>query len=1124
MNFDYLSSLSGFEFLEQNCIKAEQFVRVQPDYCALSARKAMEFVVRFLYEAEVCRQDVGFTVFEMMTDARFIRQFNDPVYLNALHYVRKMGNVAAHDGRLQVSESLKVLEELHFIVGEFFVHLGLIQDYLAYQQPGGQRTPAAAAPVPAPSPPPAVAVPAVPESSSTAEPAPLVSEIIEEELVARFAQRLRTTRFSVAHQRDEEENKQLFLYASLREAGWPMLQRHNTALPGAAGIQCMLEDGDTVDYILYGRDNRPLAIIEHTKTRENLVAGRQRGIAVAAKLGVKLGYLPIVYYTNGYHIFCIDQLGYPPRRVFNFHSIEELELLKLRATMRRDLSNIVIDDNITNRDYQKEAISSTCQAFSSMRRRSLLVMATGTGKTRVSIALTDVLLKHNWVKNVLFLADRNSLVRQAHKNYTKLLPSVTTTVYAGGSMNQDPNARIMFSTYQTMINLVNEDTRAFGISRFDLIIIDEAHRSIFRKYGALFRYFDALMLGLTATPRSEENKNTYSVFRLPNGKPDYAYELEQAIAEKYLVGFSVQDKTTKLMRRGVVYAELSDEERQRLEDALLDDSESPGLVGTEIKGHLLNTKFINLGTIDAMLGELMKNGLKVEGGDKLGKTIIFAKRHQEAEKIVERFQQLYSHLGMDFCKLIDSKVEDSLTLIDQFGVRNTPPQLVVSVDMLDTGIDVPDILNLVFFKPVRSKIKFLQMIGRGTRLSENLFGPGLHKKGFLVMDYYDNFNYFSTRGTWSSTMDSNAQGMDFGSQTYNINATKLSILMNLQQSAGLNAFDLSYMHQLKAYFVSEVRGLNNDEIEVQQNMAFVSKYRTAENWDHISDATKDEIGEHILPLLHAQKDHTKIKSFDLLILTIQDQYPKREAEGKDPAKIRYGFMNATKAINDRMQALLKLATIPEVTSKRGLIQSMMDGDALFGQFSLEQAEKIRLALRDLMVYLPDEETLHIINVPDWIETDVPAGGILEKPYAEKAMDYLQTSKHTALAKLRNLDDLTSVEKQELEAVFQQRLGTLADYHAWSNQMPLLPFLRKIIGISEQAIKTKFGSFLNPETLNEQQLSLCQQIVSYARRNGDITATVLLHEAPFSDVDLVQVFGQKFSLVKQLVNGLHGPVA
>ena len=1097
MNFAYLKNAPDFAQLYTYCCEAEEFALSKPNISVTSARKAMEFIVKMIYSA-VSGDIQGKTVFEMSTDYAFTSYLNDQILLNSIHFIRKMGNVAVHDGTLTSDEALKVLEELHFLVGEVCMLWQLIPDYPEFVKPTLQA-------------------PVQPEPTES----PKAKVEVAPELCARYAERMRTTRFSVAHDRDENENKKLFLRASLREAGWPIVNRANTAMPEAAAVDCLLDNGDSVDYVLYGRDNKPLAIIEQTATAKNLVEGRTKGIEKANQMAAKYGYKPVVYYTNGYYIYCIDQLGYPPRRVFNFHSIEELELLKLRRTMRQDITNPTIDDNITNRDYQKNAIRSVCKAFTDMRRRSLLVMATGTGKTRVSISCVDVLMKANWVKNVLFLADRTSLVRQAHKNFNKLLPNVTTSLYTGGSLNRDANARVIFSTYQTMINLVNDDTREFGIGRFDLIIIDEAHRSIFKKYGALFNYFDALMVGLTATPRCEENKSTYDTFQLENGKPDFAYELEAAIQDKYLVGFSVEDKTTDKMHRGIRYDDLTEEEKASFEDTFADD-DSIDFTGTEIDGNKLGKNIINLGTIDAMLNDLMKNGLKVDGGDTLGKTIIFAASHIQAEKIVERFQKIYPKLGMDFCKLIDSHVEGNLTLIEQFEVRGGMPQIAVSVDMMDTGIDVPDVVNLVFFKQVRSKIKFLQMIGRGTRLSPDLFGPGLDKQGFLIFDYYDNFRYFSTTGTWS-TVEGSGKTNSIIPQTVMLNKHRLGILMNLQQEKALCAFDAAYRDELKAHFISETRGLNNDDIAVQYNMAHVSKYRTAEIWDNLTDRQAAEIEEHILPLFPSEKTPVKVKAFDNLIYVIEKEYPRREKEGKDARKIRNGFKNVDSELTKRMNALLKLKTIPAIVEKTDLITAMIDGAYLLDHFSLERAEDVRKALRDLMSYIPDKQGYTIINVVDWVEDKENSGTGDDKPYPQKAQEFLSNSDLPSLAKLRNLDPLTEDEKNELKAIFTSKLGTEAEFNAWAGSMALLPFLRLQVGISDEAIQTKFGSFLNAQTLNPMQLNYCQQIVDYARKNGDITMTVLLKESPFCDMDVTQIFGANIGYIKQLINGLHKPV-
>ena len=1124
MNFDFLDSIPQLSKLASYCHEAEMLLPVSPTSSVATSRKALEYTARLIYSIKVgdCS---ALNLFEVISDPSFVAFIDDEPTIDAMHAIRKMGNLAAHDGTMSFTQAQKVLELLHFVVGDTCVTLGVIDDYPPFVHKELAGHGATQAPVQQAASPQAAAKPAKAEKI-----------VVSEQLIAELAPRMRYTRFNVSAGRDEEENKRLFLSASLREAGWPIVNRPNQAMPASAGIQCMLEDGMEIDYILYGRDNRPLAIIDYsTMVEQGPIAARKRVEQASNKMGVKLGYKPIAYYTNGYRIYCIDQLGYKVRRVFDFHTIEELELLKQRATARQDISDPVIRDEITNRDYQKNAIRSVCRAFMDGRRRSLLVMATGTGKTRVAISIADVLLKAKWVKNILFLADRTSLVKQAHKNFNKLLPDVPTSIYTGGEGERDSKARIIFSTYQTMVNLINDDSREFTVGRFDLIIIDEAHRSIFKKYGAIFKYFDSLMVGLTATPRAEENKSTYDVFELPAGEPDYAYELEEAIHDGYLVGFQVLDRTTEILRRGIRYDDLSDEDKKQVEEAFYDDGESADenddgsdLSGLELgygTGGKYSRTVINKGTIDAMLGDLMQNGLKIDAGDKIGKSFIFAKSHKEAEVIVERFQSMYGHLGADFCKLIDSQVEENQRLIDAFSERDKLPQIAVSVDMLDTGIDVPDAINLVFFKSIGSKIKFMQMVGRGTRLSPNVFGPGMDKQGFLIFDYYDNFRYFSTTGSWSMVdYGLGKKGGRIPSQSVMVNTYKLKILRQLDEGLATGEYDVAYREQLRREFVAEVRSLTNDNVFVQNDMAMVSKYRTEENWHNISDDAEKEITEHILPLIPAGKDPARVRSFDAVIYAVEASYMEREAEGKDPSAIRHDFYNVGTLLTDRMEELLKLKTIPEVMEKRELIASMLDGDYLMDEFSLERAEYVRKELRGLMQYIPDDRRYYIIDIDDEVLSGGDEGGMeRQKPYQVKAQEYLQSSGDPLLMKLRNLDMLEDAEKQSLEQVFTTQLGTLADYTAWSNNTPLLPFLRRQVGIADEAIETKFGSFLNSQVLSAVQLDLMRQIVTYARTNGDVTFQDLLRTSPFSDIDFAGTFGSNIAYVQQLVNGLHRPV-
>ncbi len=1139
MNFDFVKNVPGFSQLFETCSAAEQLARPLPAQSCASARTALEYIVTLIYRSVAEYEDGGRTLFEKMNDDRFINYINDETILSAMHTVRKNGNLGAHGERLSPQTACDTLEQLHYIIGEVFINLKLIEDYPVFESPLNtartqQQAPAKVAaeqPIaspqaqtPAPTPSPSAHILKQPEQPC----------IPTDEVVARYAETLRQARFSTKRHGDERKNAKLYVQASLCEAGWAVATRDDQAYPETAAINMTLEDGSTIDYILYGRDNRPLAVIDYAHALANPLEGRRHALNAADLLEKKFGFRPMAYYVSGYHIFCIDALGFPVRRVFGFHSVDELELLKQRANARKDISNPPIEDSITNRDYQKDAIRSICDVFQDQkRRRGIIVMATGTGKTRVSISLVKVLMEANWVKNVLFLADRTSLVRQAHKNFNKLLPNVTTSMFTGTSNNRDKDARIIFATYQTMIGLIDGDTREFGIGRFDLIIVDEAHRSIFGKYPLLFNYFDSLMVGLTATPRCEESKSTYEVFQTVSGEPDYAYELEQAINEGYLVGFHVLDKTTEGLRRGISYDNLTDEQKEAVEKVYTTaDTPNDPNSNAEAMAHTIITpgsKDINRGTIRAMLDDLMQSGLKVDAGDKIGKTIIFSKNHVEAEVIVEEFHKEYDHLGNEFCKLIDSKVDEALAIIDDFGERDKLPQVAVSVDMLDTGVDIPDAVNLVFFKEVKSKIKFLQMVGRGTRLSPDLFGPGEDKAGFLAFDWYDNFRYFNATNTWSTVKGSGKATKPAFSQSVRINQKKLEILRQLQSKSGKTSFEKQYEKELHDFFTGAIANLNNDAIAVNRSIGFVNKYRQEGRLDNLTASAADELCDKVIPLIPAEPGKPKVKSFDSLVLTVESEYLTRVKEGKDPVAIRNGFSSVKTLFTERMEQLQKLKTIPDVLKHEKLIAAMMDGAYILDDFSFERAEYVRKELRDLMKYIPDERNFYIIDLPDQIIDEGEQNGMgRSKSYIEKANEYLQDDGNIMLAKLRSLEPLTSDEKEQLKQAFTATMGTDADFAAWSGfawgeHAEALGFLRQQVGIADEAVEQKLEHLLNDAELTEQQKAYLQQMVAYAQANGDITSKTLRNESPFNSIGVVELFGDKIAIAKETLNALHKPI-
>ncbi|MBE6374320.1 MAG: DEAD/DEAH box helicase [Lentisphaerae bacterium] len=912
----------------------------------------------------------------------------------------------------------------------------------------------------------------------------------------------------------EAATRRLYIDLYLQEAGWEVLKSENQIMPGKAGIEIRVEGMPNAegigfcDYVLFGKDGKPLAIVEAKKTSVSPEVGRHQVMLYGDCMEKQYGYRPVLYYTNGYEIKCVDGL-YPDRQLYAFHTLTELELL-IQRRARKDITDLRIREDITNRPYQKMAITNMCERLNLKFRRGLLVMATGTGKTRVAISLVDVLTRNQWVKNVLFLADRTSLVGQAHKNFAKLLPDQSFCVLSDSKLNKDLNARIMFSTYQTMINYVDGEEKQFSSGRFDLIIVDEAHRSIFNKYGSIFDYFDSLLIGLTATPKSEVDANTYRIFQCESGEPNFEYSLKEAVTEHYLVPYRVVNRTTKILDRGIKYDELSPEEKKHIEEAF---AEEPPDMGYDVESAKIFRKVYNETTCDRVLQDLMKSGLKIESGDKLGKTIIFAYNHKHAELIVERFKKLYPSYGANYCQLVDNTVKYANDLILKFE-EDPNFQIAVSVDMLDTGIDVPSVLNLVFFKPVKSKIKFVQMIGRGTRLCPGLFGPGKDKEHFLIFDYCGNFEYFSEH---PETFDP-AGSLSLTQRLFNI---RLAILVELQKIEHQKIeFNRCYHEKLMEQLHGEIVKIraNSCRLQVRQEMAYVDKYYDRDIWSNLSEFNKKEIEVHLTYLLDADSgEKENVKLFDARMLEIEISLL---LTGKT-AKARKSVEVVRKIAN----YLLDKASVPQIMAKADQLK-MLVSEQFWLEPTVEKLESLREDVRELMQFVTGDGNKKItLHIDDEVEDgkDIKDELVDIRTYRQKVMDYLaENSDNPAIQKIHKLEKINAEDLKDLEDILWHQLGTRDEYVAEAENKTLAVFIRSLIGLDQDAVNQKFGEFLNGNVLNSQQQEFVKAIIEYVRVNGNISKEDLFRD-PFADYNVADLFGDKLSVVIEIINTVQGAV-
>lgn len=914
----------------------------------------------------------------------------------------------------------------------------------------------------------------------------------------------------------EAATRRLYIDQYLREAGWDILDAENVIQPRKAGIEIKVEGMPNAqkigycDYVLYGKDGKPLAIVEVKKTSVDPETGRHQVDLYAECMKTVYGYRPVLYYTNGYRTRIIDG-NYPDRDVMAFHSLDELELM-IQRRQRGDITDLRINDDITNRPYQKIAITKICEWLNSKHRRGLLVMATGTGKTRVAISLVDILSRNAWVKNVLFLADRTALVNQAKRNFAKLLPNMSICELSAAG-EKDYNARLMFCTYQSMIKYIDAEDKRFTTGRFDLIIIDEAHRSIFNRYGTIFKYFDSFLIGLTATPKDEVDANTYHIFGCEAGTPNYDYSLDDAVRDKYLVGYTVRNRTSEMISKGIDLKKLSQDELDQLEDYLDEDPPTPDF---NIPGNELFKYLFNKDTCRRVLGELMQWGYRVDGGETMGKTIIFAYNHKHAQMIVNCFQEMYPEYPANYCQLVDYSVSYGDDLVIKFG-EDPEFRIAVSVDMLDTGVDVPEILNLVFFKKVRSRIKFVQMIGRGTRLCEDIYGPGRNKSGFQIFDYCGNFEYFGQN-------PEGKPGKEMITLTQRLFNVRIDMLYELQRlEHQQNERLLKYYMEIKKELHGKVVTIKSHDkrIQVREAMQYVDKYYNLDTWVSLSPVMVKEAKRHIAPLLDSglSGDYLAV-AFDVRIYYVENDLLRTDSINNVSIHVKTLRKIAQYLINEK-------ASVPQVRNKIEDLKRLLSED-LWKNPTIEELERIRISLRDLMQYLKGRERKKIdIDIPDDIdEADYqPEDTMIDiRTYREKVIDYLvEHSDNPVIKKIYNLEPITNEDLDELENVLWHELGSQEDYSQTTDIGNLAAFVRSLIGLSQEAVNEKFGEYLDGTMFNSQQQEFIMTIINYVRENGDIELEDIVNTEPFNNYDLNEMFGVNIKTIVSIVEQLHGSI-
>lgn len=909
---------------------------------------------------------------------------------------------------------------------------------------------------------------------------------------------------SVSENITETETRKRKIDEDLKKAGWTL------------GSDCLkefyikgmpnLSNKGFIDYVCMDDDGTPLAIIEAKKASEDVGAGRSQAMEYAKILRKTYGRMPIIFLSNGYEMTIIDPM-FGERTIHELYSKKDLQKLYwIFNNHNPDLNTADIQDYIINRDYQKRAVRSVCRWFQGKRRRAMLVMATGSGKTRTAVALVDVLMRMGWVKNVLFLADRDALVNQAKGVFTKFLPDVAVSKL--NNRRKSANARCIISTYPTMLNSIErmkdeEGKILFGSGHFDLIIIDEAHRSIYNKYRAIFNHFDSMLLGLTATPKKDVDRDTYKFFGIDDGVATDAFELWEAVPE-YLVDYRSVEVTDKFLRRGIVWGELSEDEKRIYEETFINED---GVVPPSIDSSALNQWIFNKSTIVNVIDILMKKGLKVDLGSKIGKTVIFAKNHAHAEAIRKVFYKQFPDYPTDYCMVIDNKSRGPQSLINNFSDSGKMPQIAVSVDMLDTGIDVPEILNLVFFKPIFSVTKFWQMIGRGTRKCKGLI-DGRDKEYFLIFDWCGNFEFFRENPKGVEIKDSSTiQAKIF--------RTKAEMAYVLQKDEYQTDELIPFRKELVAELLKTVQQLNRENFAVRQHLRAVDIYSTESKWNALNFDDLHIIEGELSSL---------IPPYDSDVDAVQLDALAHVAE----CKFLMNIDNSTeiKGIKKRSRSLMRVMNIPAVASKKETIEFVI-GERFNNESGVSIYEKIRTDLRELMKYV-DRKTRVKLNTDFTDEvlkieiqnSELEIGKFVD--YPERFKKYVDENPDImCFEKMRHNVPLDDNDIHKLQEICWEVIGTKDEYREFYGNRPLQSTLREITGLDRNSAWDSFGKHMDLGQLSNRQYYFLERVVEYIVQNGFIENNAIFQKSPFTDRgSIAELFGDEMDKWSAITKSIH----
>ncbi len=1098
-NFSFLSDKKEYELFASACIDAENVLETSYTMSVVASRKALELCVKWVYSIDVALNSNYNDGLQSLLNNNGFPSLMDYSLWKRLKYVVKNGNISVHtekvlskdDAILSLNIVFDFVQWIDYCYGRDYEERVFNEKLIPNKTVESEKIKCEYEKVIANIQKNTDKI--VDEKDKRIQELLKVNETLSLQISESKKENVRNREYNYDPNMSEWETRKRYIDADLKDNGYVFDQKAHRncieveyqvmGMPNASGI-------GYVDYVIWGDTGKIIAVIEAKKSGESADKGKNQAKLYADCIHNKQGLRPIIFYTNGFETYLWDDEMSPPRLVSGIFPKKDIDRMIAKRYIQKPINSISIDENITNRHYQLRAVTKCCEEYEKGIRKCLLVMATGTGKTRTAASVVDVMARSQQVETILFLADRKALVKQAKESFGKCIPNTTSCNLV--TNKEDKKEKFIFSTYGTILNAIdnikNEDgSRFFSPGHFDLIIIDEAHRSIFNKYRAIFEYFDARLLGLTATPKDNLHQSTYEFFDMKNHMPTDFYEYDEAVNKDHvLVPFYLKETSTKIEDDGITYDKLNLEEQEYYEEEFIEDEGLP----ERIQPEKINKFIFNEDTVDLMISDLMNSGIRHKNGNHVGKSIIFAQSKKHAKFIVERFDKLYPQYKGDFCKLVICDEPYAEKNLENFKNAEAYPFVAVTVDMLETGVDVPEIVNLVFAKKVYSRIKFEQMIGRGTRLCENLLGLGKDKEEFRIFDYMRNFQFFrkTPKGKETGEIKSPVE-IRF--------SRKVQLIKLLQDTIYLENEYQNLRKELVNSVIEDIRELKPDNssirVEVKLQLRYVEKYNKEEIFGNLDDISKEEIISHLSKLVVTDEKDEAAINFDV---TMYGLMIETITGGKKIERLRRNIVsNANTLIKES-------ANIPDVKSKIPQLKEIVS-DIYWESKDILKFEESRKLLRDIMKFIPQKRVkVHYTHFEDeisFMEEGAEFSMVSSDfdDYRAKVNEYVEKHKFDpTIQKLIHNKPISKDDYNELERIFTQDLGTEEDYKINYQDTPFGILIRKIVKMDKNAAMAAFSKFIAEERPNSEQIYFIEQIVDYVVENGCINNLMDIMKAPF----------------------------